>query len=290
MTAAAVTLVIAAAALHACWNLLTKRGADKLVFIWWTGVVGSVLLLPATAWLAPAPAWPDGLAPRVGLAAVLRATYFFSLTAAYSRDDLSVVYPVARGVAPVVVAIAGVVFLHERIAAQAVIGIVAVAAGVYTVHLEGFSLQAFAASVSALRSRALIYALLTGGLTAAYSIIDKWNINDGVPPVWYAYLTIPVAALLLTPAAIARRSWQREWQLNRVPILLVSVLMTGSYLLVLFALRLAPVSYVAPSRELGIVFAAVLGALLLGERFGPARVVATAAILIGVVLIVSSHG
>lgn len=75
--------------------------------------------------------------------------------------------------------------------------------------------------------------MLTGVLTAAYSIVDKWNIEDGVPPVWYAYFTIPVAALLLSPLALARGTWRREWQLNRVPILLVSVMMTGSYLLVL---------------------------------------------------------
>jgi drug/metabolite transporter (DMT)-like permease len=288
MPAVAVVLVVAAAAVHAGWNLLTKRSTDKLVFIWWTGAAGTVILLPAAAWLDPDPAWPHGLWPRVALAAVLRATYFLFLTAAYARGDLSVVYPVARGVGPVVVAVAGAVLLDERITAPAIAGIAAVAVGVHTVHVEGFSARALLAPFLALGSRALTYALLTGALTAAYSVVDKWNIDAGAPPVWYAYLTIPVAALLLSPLALARRTWRREWQLNRVPITLVSLMMTGSYLLVLQALAIAPVSYVAPARELGIVFAAVLGAIVLRERYGLERVAGTLLIVAGVVLIAAS--
>lgn len=288
MTAIAVVLVGAAAAVHASWNLLTKRSTDKLVFIWWTGVVGTVLLLPTAAWLDPDPTWPRGLYPRVALAAVLRAMYFLFLTAAYARGDLSVVYPVARGVGPVVVAVAGVVLLHERVTTQATAGIAAVAVGVHTMHVEGFSARALLTPFLALGSRALGYALLTGALTAAYSVVDKWNIQDGAPPVWYAYLTIPVAALLLSPLALSRRTCRREWQLNRGPIILVSLMMTGSYLLVLQALAIAPVSYVAPTRELGIVFAAVLGSIVLRERYALERVAGTLLILAGVVLIAAS--
>lgn len=289
MTGVAVALVVAAAAIHASWNLLTKRSADKLVFIWWTGAVGTVILLPAAVWLAPDPAWPDGLWPRVALAAILRATYFLFLTAAYAHGDLSVVYPVARGVGPVLVAVGGVVLLHESVTPQATAGIAAVAVGVYAVHVEGFSGRALVAPFLALGSRVLTYAVLTGALTAAYSIVDKWNIEAGVPPVWYAYLTIPVAALLLSPLALARGTWRREWRLNRVPILLVSVMMTGSYLLVLQALTIAPVSYVAPARELGIVFAALLGSIVLRERYGLERVAGTLLIVAGVALVVT-HG
>lgn len=288
MTGVAIVLVVAAAAIHASWNLLTKRSADKLVFIWWTGAVGTVILLPAVAWLSPAPAWPEGAWARVGLAAMLRAAYFLSLTAAYARGDLSVVYPVARGVGPVFAATAGVLVLDESVTPQATAGIAAVAIGVYAVHIEGLSARSLVAPFLAQGSRVLTYAVLTGALTAAYSIVDKWNIEAGVPAPWYAYLTIPVAALLLSPFALARRTWRREWQLNCGPIILVSVMMSASYLLVLLALTIAPVSYVAPTRELGIVFAAVLGSLVLRERYGLERVAGTLLIVAGVVLIATS--
>lgn len=172
--------------------------------------------------------------------------------------------------------------------AQAATGIAAVTIGVYGVHIEGFSARALVAPLLAMQSRGLTYSVVTGVITAAYSIVDKWNIEDGVPPVWYAYLTIPVAALLLSPLALARPTWRREWRLNRVPILLVSVMMSASYLLVLHALALAPVSYVAPTRELGIVFAAVLGSVVLRERYSLQRIAGMLLIVTGVVLIVSS--
>lgn len=284
----AVALVVVAAALHASWNLLTKRSEDKLAFIWWTGVTGTVLLLPFVAWLSAWPQWPLNLWPRLAVAAILRAAYLFMLTTAYAHGDLSVVYPLARGVGPIFVTVAAVVLLGEQVTSRAALGIVVVAVGAYAMHLPRLDLRAILAPVSSLASRTVVYALLTGLLTAAYSLVDKWNMATELPPTWYAYLTIPVAALLLTPAVVTRPTWRREWGLNRHSIVLVAVLMTGSYLLVLYALRIAPVSYVAPARELGIVFGTALGVVVLRERQGPQKLTGALLILTGVVLVVSS--
>lgn len=288
MTAVAVALVVIAAVLHACWNLLMKQSTDKLAFIWWAGVAGTVLLFPVAAWLSPWPQWPPHLWPRILLAALLRALYFLMLTAAYARGDLSLVYPVARGVGPIIVALAAVLLLDERVTYQAMGGIAAVAAGAYVMHLPRASVRAVVAPLSALASPAIGYAVMTGLLTAAYSLTDKWNISTGISPAWYAYLTIPVAALLLTPAVVTRAGWRAEWRRGSRRVVAVAVCMSAAYLLVLYALRIAPVSYVAPTRELAIVFGTALGIVVLGERHGAQRFAGALMIVAGVVLVVSS--
>jgi drug/metabolite transporter (DMT)-like permease len=288
VTALALGLVVVAAALHASWNLLAKSAGDKLSFIWWTGVAGSLLLAPVAILSSPWPAWTVECWVRIALAAGLRAAYFVTLTAAYQRGDLSAVYPLARGSSPVIVAIAASVLLAERPAWQAIAGIAAVAAGVYAMHLPGLGMGTVAKPLLALHRGAAGLALLTGALTAAYSVLDRANMTVGLDPVWYAYLTIPVAALLLTPLAVCRPGWREEWDRRRRSILGVGLLMPASYLLVLHALQVVAVSYVAPVREVGIVFAVVLGILVLGERHGAQRLVGAVLILLGVGLIATA--
>jgi drug/metabolite transporter (DMT)-like permease len=281
----ALALVLSAALIHATWNLLTKSSTDKLVFIWWTGIVGSVVLLPFIALLSPAPAWETGVLGRVALGATLRAAYFMALGAAYTRGDLSLVYPLARGIAPVLVPAAAVVVLGERLTLPAAAGIALVTVGVYVMNVPRLTRAGLLAPLAALGSPAARFAALTGLLTASYSVVDKWTIDSGVPPAWYAYLTIPVAALLLTPLAWSHPRRNAEWRAHRGAIVAVSVLMTASYLLVLWALRTTPVSHVAPAREVAIVFGAILGALVLREPHGRQRVVGALLIVLGVALL-----
>lgn len=289
MVPAAVLLVTTAAAFHACWNLLAKRSGDKVAFFCLVGVAGTVLLLPVALLSAPAPTWPAAVWGRVGLAAGLRAAYFLALGAAYARGDFSLVYPFARGTAPVLVPVMAVLLLGERLTLGGGFGVTAVALGVYAIHLPGLAPRQWLSPVRALASPHAGYAILTGVLTATYSVVDKWNIGSGISPVWYAYLTIPVAALLLAPMVLPRRpAVGREWRAHRGAIAVVAILMTGGYLLVLHALRLAPVSYVAPARELSIVFGALLGATVLGERHLPQRVLGAALIVAGVITLAAA--
>jgi drug/metabolite transporter (DMT)-like permease len=286
MTGVALLLVTVAAVSHACWNLLAKRSGDKLVFLWWTGVAGAVLFLPAVLWWTPTWQWLPGTGWGIALSAGIRAAYFGALGSAYARGDLSLVYPLARGVAPVLVPPFAVLLLGERPSPVGWLAIVTVAVGVYVLHLPGLAFGDVLGPLRALRLPHARYAALTGVMTAAYSIVDKWTISRGVPPLLFAYLTIPGAALLFTPLVLRRRAAAgAEWRAGRREILLVAVLMTGGYLLVLFALRLAPVSYVAPARELGIVFGALLGSFVLAERHRPQRLAGALLIVIGVLLL-----
>lgn len=286
MTGLALLLVTIAAGGHATWNLLTKRSRDKTVFLWWTGVAGTLVFLPVV--IAATPTWhlAPGLWAGVGLSIAIRATYLAALGSAYARGDLSLVYPLARGMAPVLVPPLAVVLLGERPSAIGWLAILTVAAGVYVLHLPGLGAADLLRPLRALGLPHARYAALTGLMTAAYSIVDKWGMSHGAPPLLYAYLTIPGAALCLTPIALRRPEAVRaEWQGGRMVIPVVAVLMTASYLLVLFAMRLAPVSYVAAARELGIVFGALLGSVVLAERHLPQRLAGAALIVVGVLLL-----
>lgn len=286
MTALALALVTVAALAHATWNLLTKGSRDKVVFLWWTGVAGALMFLPIVLWATLPWTWPAERWIGIALGALIRAAYFASLSAAYTRGDLSLVYPLARGTAPVLVPLVAVPVLGERLTAPGALGIVAVAAGVYVLHLPGLRRRDLLVPFGALRASHAGYALLTGFLTTMYSVVDRWNMSRGASPLAYAYLTIPIAALLLTPLVLRRAAVAAsEWRANPLAIPAVAVLMTTGYLLVLVALGFTQVSYVAPARELGIVFAAALGAVVLREGFVRQRIAGAAIIVLGVILI-----
>lgn len=286
MTAGALGLVALAAVTHACWNLLAKRSRDKLRFLWWTGVAGSLLFLPAVLWRAPSWSWSAEAAGVVAVSAVVRATYFLTLGAAYRRGDLSLVYPLARGTAPVMVPPFAVLFLGESLSAAGALGIVTVAAGVYVLHLPGLARRHVLAPLVALASPHAWLAVLTGLLTVTYSLVDRWSMVHGIPPLLYAYLTIPAAALLLTPLALRdRKALVGEWRAHRLAIAAVAVLMTAGYLLILVVLGFTQVSYVAAAREMSILFATFLGAAVLGEPHLRERLAGAAFIVLGLVLL-----
>ena len=201
VTPLALGLVVLSAFSHATWNLLTKQSRHHRAFLWWTGLVGAVLYLPAVAWSGMGWPWPTSAWAGVVLAAVVRAAYFLALTGAYARGDLSQVYPLARGVAPVLVPPAAMLLLGERPSGIGILGVLTVGLGIYVLHLPHFARTAWLAPLRALRTGAARWAMLTGGLTTVYSILDAWNVRQGVPPLFYAWATIPVAALLLAPWA-----------------------------------------------------------------------------------------
>jgi drug/metabolite transporter (DMT)-like permease len=286
MTAEALLLVTASGLMHALWNFLTKDSADKLVFLWGSGIVGCVLFLPALLWADGGAAWPARVWLGFGIGAVIRAAYFLSLGAAYSRGDLSLVYPLARGIAPVLVPVGAAVVLGERLSITGALGVALVALGVYVLHLRGRGILALVAPLAQLRAGAARYAAVTGVLTTTYSLVDKWNISDGAPPIPYVYFTIPGAALLLTPVALRRPARARAgWLVKNWRVPAVALLMTSGYLLVLLALQSTQVSRVAPARELGIVFGAILGSVILREGAAPQRIAGASVIVLGVALL-----
>jgi drug/metabolite transporter (DMT)-like permease len=286
LTGIALGLVLAAAVVHAGWNLIAKRADEKLAFLWCSAVVTVVLFFPLGVWLAATqPVAPLGW-PIVTLSALLEAAYFWALAQAYRYGDLSQVYPVARGTAPLFVLILAVTLLGERPSLLAVTGIVVVVAGVLLLLAPAVDHTALQTLGRAVRQRGMQYALLTGAIIATYSILDKRGVAL-MSPALYAYLLFAGLTLALVPVVRRQRKTIGEtWRRHRGAIVAVGVLSPLAYGLVLLALTITPVSSVAAAREISVVIAAVLGALVLHEPYGRRRVFGSAWIAVGLGLLV----
>ena len=280
-------LVLLSAFSHSAWNLLLKRSGNQEVFAWALLVSGSVLLAPMGGilfWLNPveAPGYWLALA-----SAVTHVAYFALLGRAYSQGDLSLVYPIARGVGPMLVPVIAVLTLGESVALPAVIGITLIVGGIFMVSWWGRFRKILTQPSVLIRDGGVRYAILTGLAITLYTLIDKVGV-DHVQPFLYMYMINVGAAIGLAPYIVFRHGMapvRREWQSNALPIVTASLLVFFAYGLVLTAFSLSRVSYVAPAREVGIVFGVLLGVLVLKERFGQGRLLGSTLIVLGLILI-----
>lgn len=310
MPTLAIALVLTAAVLHAGWNVLLKTSGDTL----WTAVrlqlIGTAILLPVgiAAWInigRPAvPAEALGLAVVSG---VLEAIYFVCLSAAYTRGALSLVYPLARGSAPLLAVIVGIALLGERLAPGALLGVGSLLVGILLVARPWRALQAAGAE----HRGAIGFALATGASIAAYSAVDRLGVRLTEPWLYGAILAVIASTFLAITVVVGRRM---GW-LAPAPVVaslgdaspepagrgrvasfgrdaIAGVLSLGAYLLVLVAYSIAPLATVAPLRESGIVLAAAWGALRLGETAGRreavVRILAASLVVIGAILLATA--
>jgi drug/metabolite transporter (DMT)-like permease len=276
-------LLLLSAALHAVWNLLVKRSNDKQVFLWLALTISLLALLfpfiffskpfPAVGWLYIVPS------------ALLEAFYFVLLGNAYSQGDLSLVYPLARGSAPVFVLLFASFFLGERVTWGGAVGIACVTLGIYILHIKGPNLRTLLAPFRSFAERPSLLAILTGLTIASYSVVDKAAMGH-VDPLTYLYLVFLVTCILLAPVMLRKRqALAIEWHKQRVSIVAVGTMSAAGFLLVLVALTSTQVSYVTPVREISVVFGALLGGIVLREAFAFAKVLGSVVIFAGVVCI-----
>lgn len=287
-------LLLGAAVLHAFANSLIKMGRDKLAFTWWMLSVSSVMGLPLLLLVrAREPiGWVYVLA-----SGVLEAVYFTTLGIAYSHGDLSQVYPIARGSAPLFVALWAVLFLGERPSQEGLLGIFSIVAGLYLINLP--SLADWKRPLLGLNTPAARWALLTGLLISIYSAVDKVGVSY-FDPFTYLYLILLVGWAILSPQwlrAERRAALVREvqaapnspgWRRYRRALGIVACALLGvvAYALVLTALALGEkISYVSPVREVSVVVGAWIGVQFMGEQGGLPRIVASALVALGILLI-----
>ena len=304
MPTLAIALVLVAAVLHAGWNVLLKTSGDTLSTAVRLQAIGTALLLPIgiVAWLnIGAPAVPG---TAIGLAIVsgfLEAAYFVLLASAYRRGPLSLVYPLARGSAPLIAVVVGIVLLQERLAPLAAVGVGCLLVGILLVARPW---TAFRAAGAAHRG-AIGFALATGASIAAYSAVDRLGVRETEPWIYGSILAV-VASVLTATAVIGGR---RLGLLAAAPEphdaatraatggrfgglardALAGVLSLSAYLLVLLAYSFAPLATVAPLRESGIVLAAAWGALRLKESAGgrdaATKIAAAGLVVVGAILL-----
>jgi drug/metabolite transporter (DMT)-like permease len=300
----AIALVLVAAVLHAGWNVLLKTSGDPLRTAVRLQAFGTLVLAPIAglAWLAGG---RPGIEPAglvlAAVSAVLETLYFLFLSAGYRRGDLSLVYPLARGSAPLLAVVVGVGLLGERLAPLAWLGVAALLAGILAVARPWRALQAAGAA----HRGAVGYALATGVTIAAYSAVDRIGVRLVEPWLYGAILAVLTTVLLGGSVTLGRRSGRlagpepdvtqglRRATPARSPLArdaVAGVLSLTAYLLVLFAYSIAPLAAVAPLREAGIVLAAAWGALRLGEAVGSrdsaVRIGAAGLVVVGAALLV----
>jgi len=287
VTTLALILVLSSAVAHATWNFLAKRATNQEVFILWMLISISVLLLPLAAiliWRYPIlyPGWWF-----IFGTVVLHFLYFVFLGRSYTYADLSLVYPVARGMGPALVPVIGVLVLKEIITTLAIVGIISVVLGIFTVSWWGQFQKVFHDPLRFFREAGARYALLTGLVIAAYTVWDKMGVSY-VNPFLYMYFLVLGSALFLTPYVCrihGTKAIRIEMKGKTVSIIISGLLMFIAYGLILLALQFSRVSYIAAAREVGVVIGVLFGTLMLGEPFGKGRVLGSCLIVFGLVLI-----
>jgi drug/metabolite transporter (DMT)-like permease len=271
--ATAFALALGAAFLHALWNLLLAKEQDPEPATAIAICASVVVFAPVAAvfWDVDAQVWPYLLATSA-----LQLTYFALLASAYRYAELSFVYPVARGLAPVLVLLVGVAVLGIGASAAQAIGVCAVGLGVLLVRGIG-------------RERDLaggVLALAIATTIASYTLVDKSGIRYASPVVYLELGMAPVAVggLLLVAALPSGRARLRA-AVRPTPAV-AGVISFVAYVLVLAALRRAPAASVAAVRETSVLIVAALAAPMLGERVGPMRLVGAGLVVAGIALVV----
>lgn len=287
MTPTVALLVLAGAVAHATWNVAIKRAAVGGPALVWLAALGSALLLAPAAVVIAAldPPDPLALALAVGVSGALHAAYFLTLQAGYRAGDVSVVYPLARGSGPLLAVVGAILLLGERPGPLALVGTALIVVGVVVIGFAG-------AAVDRRRVRpAVLWGLLVGVAIAAYTLWDAAAVTSlALAPVLVHGGATAVQAAVLAPVALRDRARVRQvWREHRREVLLVAVLSPLSYLLVLAAMQQAPVSLVAPAREVSVVLVALAGWLLLREPHPLRRLGGAAVVVAGVALLAASR-
>ena len=289
MPPTALLLVLGAAVCHSVWNLLIKAEPRRVEAQFGAITVGAVMAAPVLLVYSiesvPAFGWL-----LVVVSALFETAYVFALSAAYGAGDLSVVYPVARGTAAFVVAPLAVVLLGERLSIPGMLGIALVVLGIAVHSTEDRRRAPSTGGAPALAGPAFRLAVLTGLMTAGYSLVNKVGVT-AVPVLLYGFLVFALDAVFMNAVLIAQR--RASWPLRpggpwRVTIV-VGLLMIAAYFAVLSAMARAPVAYVVAGREVSIVIATALGTLLLGEGRSAVRLSGAFVIFLGLVLIALSR-
>jgi drug/metabolite transporter (DMT)-like permease len=278
MLGIAFLLVVASGFLHSVWNLFAKRSLNKKVFLWFCQLFAFFAFLP---WMAVE--W-DGNAMRgpalIALVAsmCLHGLYMNLLAATYTVGDLSQVYPIMRGTSPLLVPLIGVTLLGEQLSVTGWAGVVSIVVG-----------MALLSEIKLKRSETTSYkapllALAVGICIAGYIVVDKIAVGY-VPPVIVSEASCLGGLIGLAWPTLRSGEMRRELNANWKYMLLGGIMLPGGYMLFLYALSLAPVAQLAPMREIGTVFGAIMGVFILREKQGARRILSSLMITAGVIVL-----
>lgn len=269
-------LILFAAMMHASWNALVKASRDPLVELATLNLAGGIVSLP----LLPILGLP-GLAvlPYLAGNVLCHTAYYTLLLNSYSAGGLSLVYPIARGAGPLLVAAASIPLLGEPLPAKANLGVVLIATSIASL--------AFAGGMRHFHPRAVLLSLATGATIAAYTLVDGAGARKATNAVSYIACLFVLDGFVLLPVVYLRRPGiaveriRAHWKTGA----LSGILAVSAYGIAVWAMTRAPIALVAALRETSVVVAAIFGALFLGEPFGRHRILASIGVAVGIVLL-----
>lgn len=270
MPFSALALIVLAGLIHASWNIAAKKAGGDARFALFTSTLMMFIWAPVGIWAAwgVVPGWGLREWTLITVSGVLHVLYYVVLLRGYRKADLTVVYPLARGSGPLLSSLIAITLLGEQISAAGLAGIAGVVVGVFLIAGGPGLLRA--AHDPAQRKRVhkgMLYGLLTGAFIASYTVVDGYAVKFALmSPILVDYLGNFVRVAVLAPAFLRDRAggaalWRKQWKYA----LLVGGISPVSYVLVLYAMQVAPLSHVAPAREVSMLFAALIGGHLLGE-------------------------
>ncbi|MBC3872528.1 DMT family transporter [Undibacterium flavidum] len=303
MSTSAFLLVILAGLIHALWNIAAKKAGGDVRFAGFSSLIMAAVWAPVGLYVGwdVVPAWGWLEWAFIAASGLLHVLYFITLLRGYRKADLTVVYPLARGSGPLISSAVAILFLGEHLTLIGGAGVLAVVGGVFLIaggprllrslrQVKDASSQASADGsdhhAGALRIRkGIFYGLCTGLFIAAYTVLDGYTVKVlMLSPILVDYFGNFVRIGLLLPAllrdtAATLSSWQKEWKYAFV----VGAISPISYVLVLYAMQAAPLSHVAPAREVSMLFAALIGGHLLDEGDRVQRLLGALFIAAGVI-------
>ena len=288
MVFTAFALIIAAAFLHATWNLFAKVSKDTIALMWWATLIGTLgyglvlitgpgIYLDSRSWLP------------FCLSAAAETGYFVTLVRGYSQGDLSLVYPISRGSAPVIAVLLSAALLGERLPWFGHLGIGLMVVGVYICSLPVDILRnklSPSTLFAPFRNVAAGWSLASAIFIAIYSLSDKVAVI-ATPPVIYNWWVFLGNTFLWMPIVWRRSPFRGnfdELRNNWRRVLVTSVMMVSAYAAVLVALSLTSASYVVAGRGLSVVIGAMFGTLMLKEGFGSFRILGAVLMVTGLAL------
>jgi drug/metabolite transporter (DMT)-like permease len=276
---AAIALVLGAAVFHSAWNLALKSEPRRLEAS--LLALGAAVLLSAPVLLFHPPTQLSARAwALVLLSAAFETAYLITLTAAYEVGDLSLVYPIARGSAPLLVGVTSWIFVGEALSTTEMLGVGAISAGIFSLAIDRSHDRAH-------KWRPVIFGLLTGLTIMGYTLCDGQGVRVADDKygyiVWLFFLDAPALTLMCLwrrgPALFSMAA--KHWKVGA----LGGALSMAAYGIAIYAMSQAFMAQVAALRETSVIFAAIFSALILKERFHPRRYAAVAMVALGAVLL-----
>lgn len=288
MPISAFALILLAGLIHASWNIAAKKAGGDARFAFFTSVLLAVVWLPVGIWAGKdvVTHWGRVEWGFIVASAILHVLYFIVLLRGYMKADLTVVYPIARGSGPLLSSLVAILLLGEHISLMGMAGILGVVGGVFLIAggPKLFHHNPDPVARKKLR-KGMVYGLLTGIFIASYTVVDGYAVKVMLmSPILIDYFGNLIRIVLLAPTVLrdrpaARVLWRVQWKYA----LIVATISPVSYVLVLYAMQVAPLSHVAPAREVSMLFAALIGGHLLGESDRVMRIIGAVCIAAGVV-------